>query len=79
MVRIMARHQLGADVTDQQVNDIVAFLGSLTGEIPAHAALPEGGIPGGPVTPAEGEETEGEGEGEGETVPTEAEGATEAG
>jgi cytochrome c peroxidase len=77
MVRIMARHQLGAEVTDQQVDDIVAFLNSLTGEIPAHAALPEDGIPGGPVTPAEGEGTEGEGEGE--TVPTEAEGATEAG
>jgi cytochrome c peroxidase len=32
-VRIMSTTQLGKDVTDQQVNDIVAFLNSLTGEI----------------------------------------------
>ncbi len=84
VVRIMARHQLGAQVTDAQVNDIVAFLNALTGELPAHAALPEGGIPGGAVAPApvEGEgATEGatEGEGEAAPAPAEDEGATQAG
>jgi len=72
VVRIMARHQLGADVTDAQVTDIVAFLEALTGEIPAHAALPEGGLPEGP--PAE----EGEEPADEEAVQG-AEGTTEAG
>ncbi|MCG8352902.1 MAG: cytochrome-c peroxidase [Chloroflexales bacterium] len=34
MVRMMGRHQLGRELTDTQVNDIIAFLESLTGEIP---------------------------------------------
>lgn len=33
-VRLMARHQLGADLTEDQVRDIRAFLGSLTGRLP---------------------------------------------
>ena len=36
-VRIMAKTQLGKELTDQQVKDIVAFLKSLTGQIPKHA------------------------------------------
>jgi cytochrome c peroxidase len=32
-VRLMARHQLGKQLDDQQLSDILAFLGSLTGEI----------------------------------------------
>jgi cytochrome c peroxidase len=34
MVVLMARHQLGKDVTEQQVADIVAFIKSLTGALP---------------------------------------------
>jgi cytochrome c peroxidase len=34
MVRLMARHQLGREVTDEQVDAIVAFLKALTGELP---------------------------------------------
>jgi cytochrome c peroxidase len=34
-VRIMARVQLGRTLTDGEVTDIVAFLGSLTGAVPA--------------------------------------------
>ncbi len=33
-VRVMAKTQLDADLTDAQVNDIVAFLNTLTGEFP---------------------------------------------
>lgn len=33
-VRVMAKTQLNQDLTDEQVNDIVAFLEGLTGEIP---------------------------------------------
>ena len=40
-VRIMARVQLGQTLEDAQIADIVAFLGSLTGELPEHARLPE--------------------------------------
>ena len=47
----MGHHQLGKELTDAQVADIAAFLGSLTGEIPkdyiAVPALP----PSGPDTP----------------------------
>jgi cytochrome c peroxidase len=45
-VRIMARVQLGAAVDDKAVQDIVAFLGSLTGPLPANYATA-------PVLPAE--------------------------
>ncbi|MEZ4680038.1 MAG: cytochrome c peroxidase [Caldilineaceae bacterium] len=40
MVVLMARHQLGKQVTDQQVADIVAFIQSLTGEIPTAYITP---------------------------------------
>jgi len=40
-VKMMGTYQLGRDLTDAQVNSIVAFLKSLTGELPAHAK-PEG-------------------------------------
>ncbi|MFK7990184.1 MAG: cytochrome-c peroxidase [Sandaracinaceae bacterium] len=39
-VRTMGWAQLGRDLTDEQVGDIVAFLGALTGELPEDAALP---------------------------------------
>lgn len=34
VVQIMARHQLGRELETQQVEDIVAFLGALTGDMP---------------------------------------------
>ena len=37
-VRIMAKLQLGRDLTPAEIGDIVAFLGSLTGEVPAQFA-----------------------------------------
>jgi len=40
MVVLMARHQLGKQVTDQQVADVVAFINSLTGEIPTAYIAP---------------------------------------
>ena len=39
-VRIMAELQLGQTLSDADVADIVAFLGSLTGALPAHYAPP---------------------------------------
>jgi len=33
-VRMMARHQLGIDLADDEVREVIAWLGSLTGEIP---------------------------------------------
>ena len=45
-VRVMARVQLGVQVGDKEVQDIVAFLGSLTGPVPANYATV-------PVLPAE--------------------------
>lgn len=40
-VRIMGKLQLGRELTDSDVADIVAFLGSLTGDVPAQfAAVP---------------------------------------
>ncbi|MDW8326304.1 MAG: cytochrome c peroxidase [Anaerolineales bacterium] len=42
MVRVMARHQLGKQLTEAEVGDIVIFLRALTGEIPAeYIARPE--------------------------------------
>jgi cytochrome c peroxidase len=42
MVRLMAKHQLGKDLTEPQVTDVVAFLQSLTGELPQqYVAAPE--------------------------------------
>jgi cytochrome c peroxidase len=40
-VRVMASVQLGRTLGDAQTADIVAFLESLTGEVPAHYAPPE--------------------------------------
>ena len=39
-VRIMAEVQLGLRLADDEVAEIVAFLGSLTGELPAHYSAP---------------------------------------
>ncbi len=39
-VRIMGKYQLGRDLSEAQVSNIIAFLKSLTGELPAHARLP---------------------------------------
>jgi cytochrome c peroxidase len=41
-VRIMASVQLGRKLDDAAVSSIVAFLESLTGDVPAHYAPPEG-------------------------------------
>ena len=40
-VRVMGEYQLGRDLSDAQVNSIVTFLKSLTGELPAHARPPD--------------------------------------
>ena len=50
MVRIMARHQLGKQVTDNEVADVVSFLNTLTGEIPTAYIVP-------PQLPASGPDT----------------------
>jgi hypothetical protein len=47
----MGQVQLGRDLTDAQVNDIVAFLRSLTGTLPEHARMP-GAVPTTPTDPA---------------------------
>ena len=39
VVRLMAKHQLGTTFTDAEVDDIVAFLKSLTGELPGPEIL----------------------------------------
>jgi cytochrome c peroxidase len=36
-VQVMGKYQLGKDLSDAQINSIVTFLKSLTGELPAHA------------------------------------------
>jgi cytochrome c peroxidase len=42
MVRIMAEYQLGKNLTDAEVTDIVAFLEALTGRVPeAYIAIPQ--------------------------------------
>ncbi len=40
-VKVMGKYQLGRDLSDAQVNSIVTFLKSLTGELPAHARMPK--------------------------------------
>ena len=42
-VQVMGKYQLGRDLTEGQVNSIVTFLKSLTGELPAHAKPPTKG------------------------------------
>lgn len=59
-VRIMGQVQLNRDLTDAQVADIVAFLGSLTGTLPEHARMPgttpaAGEAPAGGTAPTTGE------------------------
>jgi cytochrome c peroxidase len=36
-VKVMGKYQLGKELTDAQINSIVTFLKSLTGDLPAHA------------------------------------------
>lgn len=40
--RIMARLQLGQDLDDMALDELVAFMEALTGEVPAHFAPPQG-------------------------------------
>jgi cytochrome c peroxidase len=50
-IKVMARVQLGVTLKDADLRDIVAFLESLTGELPANfATVPA--LPPGPVIPA---------------------------
>jgi cytochrome c peroxidase len=56
-VRVMARVQLGVTLGDAETSDIVAFLESLTGELPENfATIPS--LPPGPVTPLRGNSKE---------------------
>jgi cytochrome c peroxidase len=50
-VRVMAKIQLGKDLTDAQVSDIVAFLGSLTGKFPEQTMPRLPGVDGKSVVP----------------------------
>ncbi len=50
-VRLMADYQLGTQLTDEQTADIVAFLESLTGEVPADLIKEPELPPSGPDTP----------------------------
>ncbi len=51
-VRTMGHYQLGRDLSADQIRLIVAFLGTLTGEVPADAALPtDTSTPQAPPTP----------------------------
>lgn len=51
-VRLMARHQLGMTLSDAEVDDIVAFLKSLTGELPGPEVLTAPALPpSSPTTP----------------------------
>ena len=47
-IRLMGRHQLGAELTDTQIRSIHAWLGALTGTLPegyiAEPPLPKGGL-----------------------------------
>ena len=43
-IRVMARVQLGVTLGHAETSDIVAFLESLTGELPANFALPSGAV-----------------------------------
>lgn len=51
MVTIMARYQLGRELTETQTEDIVAFLNALTGEIPTDFITVPEFPPSGPDTP----------------------------
>lgn len=49
VVRVMGRYQLGRELTAEQVDSIVAFLRSLTGQLPASARMPA--APAAPAAP----------------------------
>jgi len=51
-VRLMARHQLGKELDDESVNEIVVFLGALTGTVDASYVAPPELPESGPDTPA---------------------------
>ena len=51
VVRLMARHQVGRELTDTQIGAIVAFLGTLTGDPPKELAAKPSLPAGGPKTP----------------------------
>jgi cytochrome c peroxidase len=50
-VRVMARHQLGKQLDDAAVNDVVAFLGALEGTVDAKYVAKPALPPSGPKTP----------------------------
>lgn len=52
-VRVMAKIQLGKDLTDAQVSDIVAFLGSLSGKFPEQTMPRLPGLENATVVPAD--------------------------
>jgi len=52
MVRLMAKHQLGKELAEPQVEDVVAFLKSLTGELPQRYLPPPELPPSTPKTPS---------------------------
>lgn len=45
-VRVMVQLQIGVEMADEDVTNLVAFLGSLTGEVPASARKPAAGVAG---------------------------------
>lgn len=51
VVRTMASHQLGVELKDAEVEILVAFLSSLTGELPTEYIKPPALPPSGPKTP----------------------------
>ncbi len=57
VVRVMGLYQLGRELTDEQVTQLVAFLGSLTGELPEHARMPADPTPGEAIVPPTGDVT----------------------
>ncbi|MDD2941375.1 MAG: cytochrome-c peroxidase [bacterium] len=42
-VKLMGKHQLGKDLSDAEINEIVVFLGALTGRIPLRASTESAG------------------------------------
>ncbi|HMU62626.1 MAG TPA: cytochrome C biogenesis protein CcsA, partial [Gemmatimonadales bacterium] len=39
-VRLMARHQLGTELSPEEVASILTYLGALTGDVPARFVVP---------------------------------------
>lgn len=51
-IKLMARHQLGKELSDDDVKSIVTFLGALTGDLPAAESIAKPELPpSGPKTP----------------------------